>query len=74
MRVGALAFLMLTGCIDGSIYLKNPQTGQVVKCGGVHGYSYMEGVEVTRTAQCAQDYKEQGFVRIPGPKNQAISP
>lgn len=61
-------FLLLAGCTDSTVYLKNEKTGEVVKCGSVHELSYTEAAFQRRDAQCIQDYKEQGFVRIPDPK------
>ena len=54
-------------CADGRTYLKNPTTGQVVTCGTRHPYTVVESAVEKREAQCIQDYKEQGFVRVPNP-------
>jgi hypothetical protein len=62
-------FLVLNGCADSTTYLKNEKTGEVVKCGGFHAVTVAEGAIQRREAQCIQDYKERGFVRVPGPNS-----
>jgi hypothetical protein len=62
-----LTTLALGACADGRTYMKNPTTGQVVTCGTRHPYTVVESAVEQREAQCIQDYKEQGFVRVPGP-------
>lgn len=59
--------LLLSGCIDSSVYLKNPTTGNVVKCGSLHGTSWFESNVQANDFQCIQDYKEQGYIRVPKP-------
>ncbi len=59
--------LLLGGCIDSTVYLKNPQTGAVVKCGSLHGTSWFENNVEDRETQCINDYKEQGYLRVPKP-------
>jgi len=56
---------ILEGCADSTVFMKNEATGQVVKCGGVHPITLAEQAFENREARCEQDYKEQGFVRIP---------
>lgn len=63
-----LSLLVLFGCTDSSIYLKNERTGEIVKCGGRHAVTLIEGAVATRESQCIQDYKEQGYVRVPSAK------
>lgn len=60
--------LALGACADGRTYLKNETTGEVVTCGTRHPVSLVESAIERREAQCIQDYKERGFVRVPGPK------
>ena len=48
-------------------HLKNEKAGQVVNCGGMHAVTLVEAAVEQREAQCIQDYKEQGFVRVPAP-------
>jgi hypothetical protein len=67
MRALIPLFLLLSGCIDSSVYLKNPRTGEVVKCGSLHGTSYFESNVQANDFHCINDYKEQGYVRIPKP-------
>lgn len=59
--------LLLSGCIDSTVYLKNPRTGAVVHCGSLHGTSWFENNVQANDLQCINDYKEQGFVWIPKP-------
>ena len=61
--------LLLGGCANSTTYLKNEKTGEVVTCGGTHAVTLAEGAIQAREAQCIQDYKERGFVRVPGPKS-----
>lgn len=62
--------LLLTGCTTDLIYLKNKETGQTVTCGGkfvgLDKDFKIEGI-AAQESQCINDYKEQGFVRVPGP-------
>jgi hypothetical protein len=60
--------LLLAACADSTTYLKNEKTGQVVTCGGTHAVTIMESAVVKREAQCIEDYKSQGFVRVPSAK------
>lgn len=68
MRRALFLIVSLAGCTTESIYMKNPQTGAVVKCGTPHANTLAEPAVQAREAQCIQDYKEQGYVRVPGPK------
>ena len=61
--------LIVSGCADSTTYLKNEKTGEVVKCGGFHAVTLVEGAVQKREAQCIQDYKERGFVRVAGPNS-----
>ena len=47
----------------------NPATGEVVKCGSLHPVTLAEWAVQNREAQCIKDYKEQGYVRVAGPKS-----
>lgn len=68
MRLIAVIFVVsLAGCTTESIYMKNERTGAVVKCGSPHANTLAEPAVQAREAQCIQDYKEQGFVRVPKP-------
>ena len=68
MKVIFLLALMTVACTTESIYMKNPTTGAVVKCGSPHANTLAEPAVQQREAQCIQDYKEQGFVRVPDGK------
>ena len=48
-----------------AVYLKNSGTGQVVQCGPYDNRSLKSAATAVREAQCIQDYKEQGFARVP---------
>jgi len=61
--------VLAAGCTDSTTYLKNDKTGEVVKCGGLHAVTLAEWAIQKREAQCIQDYKERGYVRVPGPKS-----
>lgn len=52
-----LALACLAGC-SSPVSMRNPMTGETVKCGPYVG--------VAREMQCINDYKDQGFVRVPG--------
>lgn len=60
-------FLLVSGCADSTTYLKNQQTGEIVRCGGMHAVTLAESAIQRREAQCIQDYKERGFVRVASP-------
>jgi hypothetical protein len=64
----ASAMMALVACANSKTYLKNPATGEVVKCGSVHPVTLAEWAVQNREAQCIKDYKEQGYVRVSGPK------
>lgn len=59
--------LLLSACRDSTVYLKDQKTGAVVKCGDMHALTYVESAHQRADAQCIQDYKEQGYVRVPKP-------
>jgi hypothetical protein len=61
--------LLLVGCTNSTTYMKNEKTGEVVTCGGTHPITLVEGAVQKREAQCIQDYKERGFVRVSGPNS-----
>ena len=62
--------LLFTGCTD-MVYMKNPQTGQMAECGpywiGTATSIKLDSISRMET-QCINDYKEQGYVRNPGPR------
>jgi hypothetical protein len=60
---------VLSACTTPSTMLRNPQTGQVVTCGGNTGSSLaggMIGYSIQRSTDesCVANYLEQGFVRV----------
>ena len=61
--------MLLSGCVNSTTYMKNEKTGEVVTCGGTHAVTVVETAVQRREAQCIQDYKERGFVRVAGPNS-----
>lgn len=65
-----VVYTVLGACSTDLIYLKNKSTSEIVTCGGRFvgmdkGFK-MEGLAL-QESQCINDYKEQGFIRIPNP-------
>lgn len=61
----AAALITLAGCQSEPIFLRHPD-GRTVQCGpfaerGVHG----QAAAAMREAQCIEDYKQQGYQRVP---------
>lgn len=65
MKIAIAVTLLLCACTNSTTYLKNEKTGKVVTCGGTHFVSLAEWAIQKREAQCIEDYKSQGFVRVP---------
>jgi hypothetical protein len=66
-RVGIILLLAFAGySYTDAVYLRNPATGQTVKCGP---YRTNAGTNPelagTQEHQCINDYQVQGFVRVP---------
>ena len=61
-----IAVSLLCGCTD-AVYMRNA-SGEIVKCGSVYtglaGDFELMGI-AARESQCIQDYKDQGFIRVP---------
>lgn len=58
-----------TACTTPKTMLKNPQTGQVVECGGSATGSLVGGaigyhIQKGNDATCVSDYEQQGFKSI----------
>lgn len=68
MRLALFAALFIVACTDSTTYLKNEKTGQIVTCGDSHAVTIAEYAVQKREAQCIEDYKSQGFVRVPSNK------
>ena len=49
------------------IYLRHQKTGQIVHCGPDYGDAVEASAIPMRELTCINDYKLQGFVRIPKP-------
>lgn len=67
LLAAAVMALALAACTTAPIYLKHGKTGRVVECGP---YFYSAAVSVAaavREAQCIEDYKQQGYRRVPTP-------
>ncbi len=59
----------LIACSTPSVMLKNPSTGQIVKCGGDASGSFSGGligynIQKNNDEKCVADYESQGFKRI----------
>ena len=68
--LGLGTLVCLASCATPVVMLKNPQTGQVARCGGGTGGSVTGGligysVEKDSDQNCVRDYEAQGFRRIP---------
>ena len=61
--------LTLAACTDSKTYLKNESVGEVVTCGSFHPIApVVEWVVKKHESECVQNYKEQGYVPVTGPK------
>lgn len=58
--------LILAACTTAPVYLKHPQTGAVVNCGGYPAGGWAATAGALREAKCIDDYRSQGYVRVPG--------
>ena len=60
---------LIAGCATETIYMKNRTTGEIAKCGG-HSLAFpiYATVASTHYEDCVNDYKEQGYFRVPGQK------
>ncbi len=68
-KIILIAVIGLTACSTPKVMLKNPETGQVVHCGGSATGSMVGGVigyhiQKSNDATCQSDYMAQGFERI----------
>ena len=57
-----LATVVALGACTEAVILRHPETGNTVKCGP---YSESSVANSMREVQCIQDYKEQGYMRVP---------
>lgn len=65
----AVAALALTACTTPKTVMINPETKQVVSCGGSATGSFVGGIigyqiQKSNDAQCVADYAENGFKRL----------
>ena len=51
-----------------TIYLRHQKTGQIVQCGPDYGDDVKATAIPMREVTCINDYRLQGFVRIPTPE------
>jgi hypothetical protein len=59
--------LLLAACSSTvPVKMRHPKTGQVVQCGPYDTSGMRHIAAAQHEAQCIQDYKEQGYVRVPG--------
>ena len=65
--IGIPAILILAACnVVEDVRLKNLETGEVVTCPGRAGHpSNLQGAIVAEQRGCIEDFKEQGYVRLP---------
>jgi hypothetical protein len=63
IAIALCSLLAAAGCVNNRVYLKNPATGEVVKCGASH-LPLVALMAQSDEAKCVDDYKEQGFVRV----------
>jgi hypothetical protein len=66
--LAVFAAFELAACTDSTTYLKNEKTGQVVTCGGQHPVTLVESAVQKREQECIEDYKAQGYIRVPSAK------
>ncbi len=64
-----LVFLLASCTTTKPVFLTHPKTGATVQCGPypTRGLAKPMAAAMHET-QCIQDYKEQGYVRVPSPK------
>ena len=66
----ALSTITLTGCLGmtAPVYLQHSTTTDMVVCGPYPRDDPIAGTSTAlREAQCIQDYKRQGYERVPAP-------
>ena len=61
--------VVVSGCTTPKTMLKNPESGQIVSCGGSATGSLVGGVvgyniQKSNDSKCVEDYKKQGFELI----------
>ena len=59
-RLLLLVVMALAGCTS-PVEMRHPETGAIIRCGP---YAIGEIGEARREAQCINDFKEQGYVRM----------
>jgi hypothetical protein len=66
-----LAIVMMLGLAACSqtipVYMKNLSTGKIAQCGPYKNNDLNATAAAMHEKQCIEDYKEQGFVRVPSP-------
>ena len=65
-KLAFIGLVFLCGCSTPSTVLKNPQTGQIARCGGNVSGSLAGGaigyhIQKGNDQKCVQGYKGQGF-------------
>jgi hypothetical protein len=67
--IAVFSALALLACVHTDpVYMRNATTGKVVVCGPYRNNGVNAEPAATHERQCIQDYKEQGFVRVPAPE------
>ena len=66
----SIVSLTLFSCAVGDkVYMQNPDTKVVAICGGnitAGGIVQANELNLAKQRTCIQDFKEQGFIRLPG--------
>ena len=55
---------ILGGCSSAPVHLKHPDTGEMAQCGPYLSTGMAATGGALREAQCINDYKEQGYLRV----------
>ena len=71
MRWFGVLIVVLAGCATQPIYLRNPETGDVVKCGPYNWTNEQRALE--REAKCINDFQSQGYMKIESPPEEPTS-
>lgn len=66
MRRFILTLLLALAACTEPVYLRHSESGDVIQCGPYEKEG--SGAHALQEAQCINDYKEQGYVRVPGPQ------
>lgn len=70
LMVGVLCATLLSACATPRTMMRNPETKQIVQCGGDRSGSIMLGaigysMQASDAADCVKTFSAQGFVVVP---------